>query len=135
MSETSPHAIRLICSGGHASPHTIRELALLRRRTGRPDLALAEEMAGNYERAAEHMRFTPGWDAAGSYTTFRPGTGRTSHVKTSVTVVDGKRGGQVVHVPPCPECGKGEGLRLPVGKLEEAARVLRGGIDVSAFYA
>ncbi len=135
MSATYVDKIRVICSGGKADPHVVRELVLLHRRKGRPDLALMAMMAGDPERAAAYERFEPGWDAAGSYSRFEPGTGRRSHNKTEVTVVPGRRGGQVVHVPACPTCGRGKGLRLSVDRLEEAAPLWPDGIDIARLRA
>ena len=133
MTEKQIDIIRLICSG--RSTNVIRELVVLHRRKGRPDLAELELMMGNAERAAEHERFEPEWDAATSAWEFSPGIGRTSHRKTDVRVVPGRRGGQVVHVPGCPDCGRGGGLRLPMDKVEEAARARGSDIDVSGLCA
>ncbi len=127
--------IRVICSGSRASRHVVRELVVLHRRTGRPDRALAAYMEGDYEAVARYERFIPGWDAAGSYTSFEPGRGRRSHRKTEALVVPARNGGQVVHIPSCPECDQGRGLRLSVSKLEDLTATQPGGIDISAFYA
>ncbi len=127
--------IRVICSGSRASRHVIRELVVLHRRTGRPDLAQVAHMTGDEDAVARYERFIPGWDAAGSYTTIEPVRGRRPHRKTEALVVPGRNGGQVVHIPPCPECDKGRGLRLSVSKLEDLAATRPGGIDISALYA
>ncbi len=126
-------SFRLICSGGR-NPHPVKELCVLHRRHGRPDVALMWLRAGEPERAAAAERFEPGWDAEGSHWSY-DGTARRSHRKTPVRVVPGRDGGQVLHLPACVDCGRGRGQRLSVEKLAQQAEARGHVLDVSVFLA
>lgn len=135
MTAEPAESFRLICSGAR-QPHVVRTLVVLRRIGGRPDLYLAaqrsglDELAQTYLAPAERL-----WGVATSSQQVNADGTRKSNRMAPARIVPGKAGGQVLHVPACPDCGRGKGLRLSVEKLLTAAVAFPNGVDVALFYA